>query len=48
MVLKVKAKIERQYDGGFFKVVRYSQWVSNIVIVPKKYGKIRVCETSWI
>ena len=26
----------------FLKVVRYPQWVSNIVVVPKKSGKIRV------
>jgi hypothetical protein len=26
----------------FLKVVRYPQWVSNIVVVPKKGGKIKV------
>jgi hypothetical protein len=43
MVLKVKAEIERQWDDGFFKVVRYPQWVSIIVVVSKKDDKIRVC-----
>jgi hypothetical protein len=26
----------------FLKVVRYPQWVSNIMVVPKKGGKIKV------
>jgi len=28
---------------GFLEVVKYPQWVSNIVVVPNKGGKIRVC-----
>lgn len=24
-------------------VVHYPQWVTNIVVVPKKYGRIKVC-----
>jgi hypothetical protein len=43
MVLKVKAKIKRQWDVGFLDVVRYLQWVSNIIVVTKKGKKIRVC-----
>jgi hypothetical protein len=43
MVLKVKAERERQWDVGFLEVVRCPQWVSNIVVVPKKGDKIRVC-----
>jgi hypothetical protein len=27
----------------FLEVVKYPQWVSNIVVVPKKEDKIRVC-----
>ncbi|XP_052312432.1 uncharacterized protein LOC112328962 [Populus trichocarpa] len=41
--IKVKAELEKQWDAGFLEVVRYPQWVSNIVVVPKKEGKIRVC-----
>ena len=40
---KVKAEIEKQWNAGFLEVVKYPQWVSNIVVVPKKEGKIRVC-----
>jgi len=43
MVLTVKTKIERQCDTGFLKMVRNLQWVSSIVVVPKKGNKIRVC-----
>ncbi|XP_052301368.1 LOW QUALITY PROTEIN: uncharacterized protein LOC127904008 [Populus trichocarpa] len=41
--IKVKVELEKQWDAGFLEVVRYPQWVSNIVVVPKKEGKIRVC-----
>jgi len=43
VLIKVKAKIEKQWNAGFLEVVKYPQWVSNIVVVPKKEGKIRVC-----
>jgi len=41
--IKVKAKLEKQWNDGFLEVVKYPQWVSNIVVVPKKEGKIKVC-----
>jgi hypothetical protein len=41
--IKVKAELEKQWNDGFLEVVKYSQWVSNIVVVPKKEGNIRVC-----
>jgi hypothetical protein len=41
--IKVKAELEKQWNTGFLEVVKYPQWVSNIVVVPKKGGKIRVC-----
>jgi hypothetical protein len=45
--IKVKAELEKQWDAGFLEVVRYPQWVSNIVVVPKKEGKNRVCVDFW-
>ena len=42
MVLKVKDEITKQWDAGFL-VVRYLQWVSNLLMFPKKSGKIRLC-----
>jgi len=43
MLLKVKSEIQKQWDVGFLDVVQYPQWVANMVVVPKKDGKIRVC-----
>jgi len=43
VLIKVKAEIEKQLNADFLEVVKYPQWVSNIVVVPKKEGKIRVC-----
>jgi len=39
--IKVKAELKKQWNAGFLEVVKYPQWVSNIVVVPKKKGKIR-------
>jgi len=41
--IKVKAELEKQWNADFLEVVKYPQWISNIVVVPKKVGKIRVC-----
>jgi len=43
ILLKVKSEIQKQWDAGFLDVVQYPQWVANVVVVPKKDGKIRVC-----
>ena len=42
-MLKIKEEIIRQIDAGFLMVTEYPQWVANVVPVPKKDGKIRVC-----
>jgi hypothetical protein len=33
----------KNWNAGFLEVVKYPQWVSNVVVVPKKKNKIRVC-----
>ena len=43
MLLKIKEKVKKQYDAGFLKEVKYTEWVANIVPVPKKDGKVRMC-----
>ena len=43
VTLKVKDKIERLLKAGFIRTARYVEWVSNVVLVVKKNGKIRVC-----
>ena len=40
MLLKIKEKVKKQLDAGFPKVSKYPQWVANIVLVPKKAGKV--------
>lgn len=30
-------------DGGIIKPIRHSSWVSNLVLVRKKNGDIRLC-----
>lgn len=41
--LQVKAEIERMLKVGFIHMARYVTWLSNIVPVAKKNGKIRDC-----
>ena len=43
MLLKIKEKVKKQLDAGFLEVAKYPQWVANIVPVPKKDGKVRMC-----
>ncbi|KAH7836661.1 hypothetical protein Vadar_004049 [Vaccinium darrowii] len=42
-VLEIKKEVQKQIDAGFLMVTEYPKWVANIVPVPKKNGKIRVC-----
>lgn len=41
--LKIKEEVQKQLDVGFIRVVQYPQWVANIVPVPKKDGRVRMC-----
>ena len=43
MLLKIKEEVKKQLDAGFLEVAKYSEWVANIVPVPKKDGKVRMC-----
>ena len=40
----VKEEIDKLLNIGFIYPVPFSEWVSPIVIVPKKNGKIRICQ----
>ena len=46
--LKVKDEIEKLLKAKFIKLIRYVQWLANIVLVMKKNGKLRVCITLGI
>ncbi|RVW81161.1 hypothetical protein CK203_044671 [Vitis vinifera] len=41
--LDVKEEIQKQPSVGFLSVVKYPEWLANVVPVPKKDGKVRVC-----
>jgi hypothetical protein len=43
VILKIKEEVEKQLKAGFLSIVTYSDWVANIVPVPKKDGKVRMC-----
>ena len=43
IILKIKEEIEKQLKAGFHTVIAYSNLVTNIVLVPKKDGKVRMC-----
>ena len=38
-----KEEVRKQFDVGFLKVVKYPEWVANIVPVSKKDGKVKMC-----
>ena len=40
---KIKEEVEKQYNAGFLRVVNYSEWLANVVPMPKKDGKVRIC-----
>ena len=39
--LQVKEEIHKQLGVGFLSVVEYPEWLANVVLVPKKDGKVR-------
>ncbi|KAF5934569.1 hypothetical protein HYC85_030740 [Camellia sinensis] len=41
--LKIKEEVTKQIDAGFLQVSEYLTWLANIVPVPKKDGRVRVC-----
>ena len=40
---KIKTEVMKQFNTGFLVVTCYPQWVANVVPVPKKDGKVRMC-----
>ncbi|RDX66001.1 hypothetical protein CR513_55278, partial [Mucuna pruriens] len=43
VALETKEEVEKQRNAGFLAVAEYPQWVANIVPVPKKDGRVRIC-----
>ena len=43
IILKIKEEVEKQLKADFLTAIAYSDWVANIVPMPKKDGKVRMC-----
>ena len=43
IILKIKEEVEKQLKAGFLTAIANLDWVSNIVLLPKKDGKVRMC-----
>ena len=39
----IQVEVENLLKVGFIKEVKYPEWLANVVVVPKKGGKWRVC-----
>ncbi|XP_070004766.1 uncharacterized protein [Nicotiana sylvestris] len=43
MSVKIKEEVTKQFDAKVSRVAQYPPWLANVVPVPKKDGKTRVC-----
>lgn len=43
MAMKIKEEVQKNLEADILAVVNYPRWVTNIMIVPKKDGKVRMC-----
>jgi hypothetical protein len=42
-ILAAKVEVQRLLDAKVIREVKYSEWLANVVLVPKKNGKMRTC-----
>ena len=42
-LLKVKEEVTKQLKVGFIKPVHQAKWIANVMPIPKKDGKVRMC-----
>jgi hypothetical protein len=42
-ILVAKAEVQMLLDANVIREVKYSEWLANVVLVPKKNGKMRMC-----
>ena len=42
-ILAAKTKVQRLLNANVIREVKYSEWLTNVVLVPKKNGKMRMC-----
>ena len=41
--LVIQTEVDNLLQNGFIRAVKYSEWLANVVVVPKKGNKWRVC-----
>ena len=39
----IQAEVDNLLKAGFIREIKYLEWLANVVVVPKKEGKLRVC-----
>ena len=42
----IQVKVDNLLHNGFIRVVQYPEWLANVVVVPKKGSKWRICVDS--
>ena len=42
-LLKIKDEVVKQLKVGFIKPVHQAKWIANVMPMPKKDGKVRMC-----
>ena len=42
-LLKIKEDVTKQLKVGFIKPIHQAEWIANVVPVPKKDVKVRIC-----
>ena len=42
-ILAAKAEVQRLLNANVIREVKYSEWLANLVLVPKKNRKMRMC-----
>ena len=42
-LLKIKEEVTEQLKAVFIKPIHQAKWIVNVVPVPKKEGKVRIC-----
>ena len=42
-LLKIKEEFTKQLKAGFIRPMHQSEWIANVMPVPKKDGKVRTC-----
>ena len=42
-LLKIKEEFTKQLKAGFIRPMHQSEWIANVMPVPKKDRKVRIC-----